>query len=134
MSASMADVVTSIHDETVLVCGPDGPTISDERDALDIIGEAFGHRVRIVVVPASRLDPEFFNLSSRIAGDIIQKFVNYRLHLVIIGDISRELTASESLQAFVRESNSGSHVWFLGDLVQLDARLTPRPGAIQGAN
>jgi Domain of unknown function (DUF4180) len=122
MSASMADVV-SIHAEPVLICGPDGTTISGERDALDIIGEAFGHRVGIVVVPAGRLDPEFFNLSSRIAGDIIQKFVNYRLHLVIIGDISRELAASSALRAFVHESNRGRHVWFLDDQRLLDARL-----------
>ena len=57
-------------------------------DALDLIGAAF-LGAEVVAVPASRLDDDFFSLGTRFAGEIMQKFVNYRLRLVVVGDISR---------------------------------------------
>ncbi|MGN9808207.1 DUF4180 domain-containing protein [Micromonospora sp. BQ11] len=106
----------------VLVCDPDGPPIVTEQDALDLIGSAF-LGVEVVAVPASRLDPRFFSLGTRFAGDVMQKFVNYRLRLVVVGDIAAHLAASSALRALVQESNRGGHVWFVPDLDALDARL-----------
>jgi hypothetical protein len=112
-----------MHGRTVLVCQPEGAVIGHERDAVDVIGDAFGQHATVVVIPVSRLAPEFFTLSTRIAGEVIQKFVNYRLQLVIVGDISEPLARSSALRAFVHESNMGRHIWFLDDLTQLDDRL-----------
>ena len=71
----------------------------------------------------------FFRLATRIAGDIVQKFVTYRLLLVIVGDISRHTESSSALRDFVRETNQGDHVWFLSGLEELDERLARRHGA-----
>ncbi|MGR6319600.1 DUF4180 domain-containing protein [Micromonospora soli] len=106
----------------VLVCDPAGPPIASERDALDLIGAAF-LGARAVAVPADRLDPSFFSLGTRFAGEVMQKFVNYRLRLVVVGDISRHLAASAALRALVAESNRHDHVWFVPDLAALDERL-----------
>ena len=106
----------------VLVCDPDGPPIVTEQDALDLIGAAF-LGAEVVAVPANRLDPRFFSLGTRFAGDVMQKFVNYRMRLVVVGDISAHLAASSALRALVQESNRGGHVWFVPDLDALDARL-----------
>jgi hypothetical protein len=122
----MADNVSQLRGWTVMVCDPDGPTISREADALDIIGGAGWQRADLVVIPAQRFDPDFFTLSTGIAGDIIQKFVNYRLPVAIVGDIGDHLTASSALRAFVHESNNGRHVWFLDELADLEAKLTQR--------
>ncbi len=54
---------------------------------------------------------DFFILSSRLAGDILQKFVNYDVKLAIIGDFS-EYT-SKSLKDFIYESNKGKDVFFV---------------------
>ena len=54
-----------------------------------------------VVVPASRLNEEFFQLSTRIAGAIIRKFVNCRPQLVILGNISQWVAGSNALRDFV---------------------------------
>ena len=70
-----------------------------------------------------RLDDAFFTLSTRIAGEIVQKFVNYRLKLAIVGDIARHLAASAALRDFVHETNRGNQLWFLPDIGQLDAQL-----------
>lgn len=122
----MADTMSEIRGWKVVTCDPDGPTIGSEADALDIIGGAGWQHADLVVIPAQRFDNSFFRLSTGVAGDIIQKFVNYRMPLAIIGDISGYLAASSALRAYVAESNTGRHVWFLADFSELDARLTQK--------
>ncbi|MFI7487962.1 DUF4180 domain-containing protein [Micromonospora echinaurantiaca] len=118
----MPDVLQQRAGVQVLVCDPAGPPVATEQDALDLIGAAF-LGAQVVAVPASRLDERFFALGTRLAGEVMQKFVNYRLRLAVVGDISRHLAASSALRALVEESNRAGHVWFLPDLDALDARL-----------
>lgn len=118
----MTDVVQERAGVGVLVCDPAGPPIATVQDALDLIGAAF-LGAEVVAVPASRLDESFFALGTRFAGEVMQKFVNYRLRLAVVGDISRHLAASSALRALVHESNGADHVWFVADLEALDARL-----------
>jgi hypothetical protein len=106
----------------VLVCDPAGPPIATEQDALDLIGAAF-LGAQVVAVPANRLDDRFFSLGTRFAGDVMQKFVNYRLRLAVVGDISTQLAGSSALRALVHESNRGEQIWFVPDLDALDERL-----------
>jgi hypothetical protein len=70
----------------VLEIPADGPTVEDEASALDLIGDAFGADANVVSVPVERLSPEFFRLRSGVAGAVVQKFANYRLRLVVVGD------------------------------------------------
>ncbi|MFG3706214.1 DUF4180 domain-containing protein [Micromonospora sp. NPDC047670] len=118
----MPDVLRERAGVPVLECDPDGPPVATEQDALDLIGAAF-LGAQVVALPASRLDASFFALGTRFAGEVMQKFVNYRLRLVVVGDISRHLAASAALRALVQESNQADHVWFVPDLDALDARL-----------
>jgi len=97
----------------------DGPLISRESDALDIIGEAFGQGAELVVIPAERLAPEFFRLSTGLAGAMLQKFTNYQMRVAIVGDISGYLEKSAPLRDFVRESNRGTQVRFLSSDAEL---------------
>ncbi|WP_433154915.1 DUF4180 domain-containing protein [Actinomadura nitritigenes] len=118
----MPDEVRERAGVQVLLCDPDGPPVATEQDALDLIGAVF-LGAQVVAVPAARLDERFFSLGTRFAGEVMQKFVNYRLRLAVVGDISRHLAASPALRALVRESNAGDHVWFVADLDELDDRL-----------
>ncbi|MEU0152412.1 DUF4180 domain-containing protein [Micromonospora fulviviridis] len=118
----MPDVLEQRAGVPVLVCDPAGPPVATTEAALDLIGAAFGG-AEVVAVPAGRLDPSFFSLGSRFAGEVMQKFVNYRLRLVVVGDISAHLAASGALRALVAESNRHDQVWFVPDLAALDARL-----------
>lgn len=118
----MTDRLEVRHDERMLICAPDGPTIRSDRDVLDVIGSSFEQRAAFVVIPVERLDEDFFVLSTRVAGAIVQKFLNYRLRLAIVGDISRWLDSS-SLRDYVTEANRGSQVWIVPDLDELDRRL-----------
>ena len=73
--------------------------------------------------PVERLSNDFFQLKTRILGDVIQKFVNYERRLVILGDINRHLEASKALRDFVYETNRGRQVWFVADRAALESRL-----------
>ena len=107
----------------MLVCDPDGPTLASETDATDLIGAAFGHDVALLAVPIARLSSDFFVLRTRVAGDIVQKFVNYRIRFIVIGEVSALAAASESLDSFITEANRGTQIWFVADETELARRL-----------
>jgi uncharacterized protein DUF4180 len=119
----MSVTVSNRHGVKVLSHPADGPKLATDRDAVDLIAQAFDHRPDIMVIPAERFDEGFFTLGTRIAGEIVQKFVTYGMRLAIIGDISRYLEASSALRDYVRETNRGRQVWFVADLDELDAQL-----------
>jgi hypothetical protein len=106
----------------VLVVDSAGAPIAGGDDVLDVIGSAFGE-AETVAIPAERLDRRFFALRTGVAGEIMQKFVNYRLRLAIVGDISAHIESSTALRDLVRESNRGNHVWFVADLDELATKL-----------
>jgi hypothetical protein len=73
----------------VLVCAPEGKILRAESDAVELIGEALGQGIKLVVIPVERLDADFFRLRTGVAGAFLQKFVTYRVGVVILGDITR---------------------------------------------
>ncbi len=119
----MSDTLTTIQGVQILVCAPDGEKLKSEREAVDLIGEALGQGAEMILVPVERLEDDFFQLKTRLAGDIIQKFVTYRRRLVILGDISKYLAQSNALRDFVYETNRGTQVWFLKDLQELTDKI-----------
>jgi hypothetical protein len=102
---------------------PDGPLVSTPEDTSDLIGNAWVDNVGLIAIPVSRLAPAFFDLSSRFAGELTQKLVNYHLRLAVVGDVSQYEAASGAFRDWVWESNRGRHVWFVPDEAALDARL-----------
>lgn len=112
-----------LNSARIWLCDADGPPLSTGRDATDIIGDTWGTEVAVVALPAARLTDEVFDLRTRLAGEFVQKFVNYGLTLAIVGDISAHVAASTALRDFVYESNSSRHLWFVEDLDALAARL-----------
>ncbi|GAA3387162.1 DUF4180 domain-containing protein [Streptomyces roseoviridis] len=119
------NTLRDIHGTSVLVCPPDGPALLGERDATDLIGEGSYSGAAWVAVPVERFTEDFFRLSTRVAGDIVQKFAQYRMGLVVLGDISAHLEGSSALRDFVRECNRGGQIWFVPDAEALAARFTP---------
>lgn len=101
----------------------DGPPLAIGQDALDAIGEAWGSDASTIVVPAERFDPRFYELRTGVLGELTQKFVNYRIRLVVLGDVTAHVQASDAFRDYVRETNSGDQVWFVADEAELAARL-----------
>ena len=105
------------------LCAAEGPSLAEDRNLSDLIGELFSAGAKLVAIPLDRLGPDFLRLSSGVAGAVLQKLVNYRFRIAILGDLSAAEAASAPLRDFVRESNRGTTVWFVGDLAALEKRL-----------
>ena len=112
-----------LHRARVLELAPDETRLRTYNDAVEIVGKSLENRATLIVIPVECLDDDFFQLRTRIAGELMQKFVQYRRRLVILGDISRHLAESSALRAFVAESNRGKEAWFLATRDELDRRL-----------
>ncbi|MFA5550729.1 MAG: DUF4180 domain-containing protein [Trueperaceae bacterium] len=95
--------------------------VADERDATDLVGNAAFGGARFVMLGAEMLAPEFFDLSTGLAGTVLQKFSTYRLILVVVGYNANQ--ASESMLALIRESNRGGVAWFVADEAEALARV-----------
>jgi hypothetical protein len=88
--------------------------ISCTQDAVDLLGEAGSENCNKIILYEGNLHENFFKLSTGLAGDILQKFSNYRFKLAIIGDFSKY--QSKSLQDFIRESNKGNSLFFVDNI------------------
>lgn len=117
------DSLVYLHGVSVLACAPDGQKLRSDGDAVDVISAAIQRGAELVALPVERLADEFFTLSTGLAGGITQKFVNYRLRLAIVGDISRHMAQSSALGDFVHEANRGSQLWFVTDHDELAEKL-----------
>lgn len=86
--------------------------IIDVQSALDLIAtvhyEADSNRI---ILNKSLIHESFFDLKTRLAGEILQKFINYRVKVAIVGDFS--VYTSKSLKDFIYESNNGNDIFFL---------------------
>lgn len=122
----MNDNVRELAGMRVLIC--EDPPLLKESDANTFISAAWQHKAMIIAIPVKRLSKDFFRLSTRLAGEVIQKFTNYRLRLAIVGDISEWKSQSKSLRDFVYEANNGQVVWFVADLDELSRRLATEIG------
>lgn len=118
-----AEHLVTIHGTPVMVLAPDGLPLDTEGVAAEVIGEALGLRADSVVIPCERLTDDFFELKTGLAGEITQKFVNYRLQLVIVGDVRQRIADSSSLDAWVAESNRGRQLWFVPTFDEFAERL-----------
>lgn len=76
--------------------------IQDVQDALDVMATIqYNYDCNKLVIQKSNLTEEFFELRTRLAGEILQKFVNYNMKLAIVGNF--EEYNSKSLRDFIYE-------------------------------
>jgi hypothetical protein len=75
-----------------------------------------------LIVHEHNLPAAFFDLKTRLAGDILQKFSTYQGRLAIIGDFSKY--KSQSLRDFIYESNKDKRINFVGTQEEAIATLT----------
>lgn len=93
---------------------PGSEIISEPGDILDLMVEAGYVGSNKIIVHKETLHPDFFDLKTKLAGEILQKFSNYRMQLAIVGDFSG--VKSKSLNDFIRESNKRGIISFISSL------------------
>lgn len=86
--------------------------INDVQSALDVLMCAkYEAGTSNVVISKQLIVDDFFVLSSGLAGEILQKYINYGGRIAIYGDFSKY--TSKPLRDFIRESNDGNDVFFV---------------------
>ncbi len=97
--------------------------ITDVQSALDLaMRVTYETDCRRLILYKEAITEDFFQLSTRLAGEILQKFINYQVKIAIIGDFSGY--TSKALKDFIYESNCGKDVFFVATREEAVARLT----------
>lgn len=102
-------IVNSINIAEVV---SDHMIIQSAQDALDLLGNAYYQGFDRIIIHEKNITPEFFDLKTKLAGEILQKFSNYRVRLAIVGDFIKY--ESKSIRDFIFESNKTRHINFVG--------------------
>lgn len=89
----------------------DDMIINKSEDGIDLLGNLYYQGFDKVLIYEKNITPDFFDLKTGIAGEVLQKFSTYRVRLAIVGDFSKY--ASKSLHQFIYESNKARHVNFM---------------------
>lgn len=96
--------------------------IETTEDGLDILGNIYYQGFDRMIIYEKNITPEFFDLKNGMAGEILQKFSNYRMRLAIVGDFSAY--TSKSITDFMYESNNGKQVNFLNSVEEALGKLS----------
>lgn len=96
---------------TVCVINSRDRLITNVQSALDLI-MTLKHQTSCtnIAINKEAICDDFFVLSTCLAGEILQKFVNYGVRFAIYGDFSSY--HSKSLKDFIYESNRGNYFYF----------------------
>ena len=98
------------------------PVIVDAQSALDVLMTAkYELGTKNIAIAKELVHPDFFILSTGLAGEILQKYINYGGRIAIYGDFSRY--TSKPLHDFIYESNQGHDVFFVATKDEALARL-----------
>jgi len=84
------------------------------RDGLDLMGDLYFQGYDRIIIHEKNITPEFFDLKNGMAGEILQKFSNYRMRLSIVGDFTKY--PGKSIRDFIFESNKVGRITFTGSL------------------
>ncbi|KIL40056.1 cytoplasmic protein [Gordoniibacillus kamchatkensis] len=88
--------------------------LSDVQGALDLMATInYSHDCNKILIHKSNVTEDFFELKTGLAGEILQKYVNYNVKLAIVGDF--EEYSSKSLKDFIYECNKGKQAFFVKD-------------------
>ncbi|MBN2893879.1 MAG: DUF4180 domain-containing protein [Bacteroidales bacterium] len=103
--------IIKIKSETIAEVNSDDVIIKTVQDAVDLMGNCSYQGAYKIVIKEKNIIPEFFDLKTKIAGEILQKFSTYNMKLEIIGNFSK--FTSKSLKDFIYESNKQGRITFI---------------------
>ena len=116
-----------LKDKTVAVVTGEEKVITDAQSALDLIITArYETGTNLIAVDKEAITEDFFVLSRGLAGEVLQKFINYQAKIAIFGDFSQY--TSKPLKDFIYESNKGQDIFFVSTKTEAVERLANAGG------
>ena len=96
--------------------------ITDGQSVLDLIATVrYETQCDRLILDKSAITEDFFRLATGVAGEALQKCVNYHVKMAIVGDFSKY--TSKPLRDFIYESNKGKDFFFVGTVDEAIEKL-----------
>ena len=103
---------TKFHENGIVEIIDDNVIIKDVDDVLDNVFSLLSvNDCSTLIIRKENIVAGFFDLSTGMAGEILQKFSTYRVRMAIVGDYSN--IQSKALKDFIRESNKTKQILFV---------------------
>lgn len=97
--------------------------ITDVQSSLDFISSInYETGCNRIAINKEAITEDFFQLSTKLAGEVLQKFINYQVKFAIVGDFSQ--ITSKSLKDFIYECNQGKDIFFVSTIEAAVDKLT----------
>lgn len=104
-------IIEKNHKICAVVCDNE-KVITDAQSAMDVLINAiYQAQTSNIVINKNLIADDFFVLSTGLAGEILQKYINYGGRIAIFGDYTHY--TSKPLKDFIYESNKGKNVFFV---------------------
>ena len=113
-----------ISDHNTAIIESQTPIITGGQSMLDLLADIYyNNDCTNLAINKEAFDESFFVLSSGVAGEVLQKVINYSMKLAIFGDFSQY--TSKPLKDFIYECNKGRSIFFVDTEQQAIDRLMP---------
>jgi hypothetical protein len=89
-----------------IVCDSAETPLQSEQDALDLIAACFENNTFLLMLNAEVLADDFFRLRTGLAGQVLQKFINYRVKVAVV--LTKEQRIMGKFKEFLAEANKGN--------------------------
>lgn len=106
------DVLNKEKQNKIAIINTEEVIIKNVDTALDfMMNIQYENDCSNIIINKGAFSEDFFDLSTKIAGEVLQKFVNYDVRIAIVGDFS--VYNSKSLNDFIFECNNGKNIFFV---------------------
>jgi len=95
--------------------------LSTENDALDLIALCWEHEINSLMIHYTSLSEDFFKLKTKVAGNMIQKFINYGIKAAAI--MPQDTVQKGRFKEMAMETNKGNHFRMYEDKVEAEKWL-----------
>ncbi len=107
----------------IAVVSSDEMVIVDTQSALDLVMTVkYETGAQRIAIDKDVVSGDFFILSTGMAGEILQKFINYHVKVAVYGDYSHY--TSKPLRDFIYEANHGKDFFFVSTKEEAVQKLT----------
>lgn len=89
-----------------ILCDSAETQFISEQDSLDMIAVCFENNTNLIMLNAEVLADDFFKLRTGLAGQLLQKFVNYQIKVAVV--LTNEQRIMGKFKEFLAEANRGN--------------------------
>ncbi|MEJ5995726.1 DUF4180 domain-containing protein [Pedobacter sp. Du54] len=95
--------------------------VTTAESGLQLLVDCYYQNFDGIILHEEHISDDFFDLKTGLAGEILQKFSNFRVRLVIVGSFDKY--PGKSIRDFIIESNQGRLINFLSSITEAKERL-----------